>query len=87
LKDYISYDEMQISSMISVSCPTFFINSGSRGNCGRPQKDGSFQRFGVYVGIIGARFERDGLMESEHMLITKAGSRKRLFIFNIFYFI
>jgi hypothetical protein len=71
LKDYISYDEMQISSLLSVACPSFFINNGSRYNKARKQKDDEYERQGVYVGMVGARFEVLEQMESQHILISR----------------
>ena len=41
---------------------------------GNEDSEGSFEKYGVYVGIIGARFERTDLMESQHMLITKVNN-------------
>lgn len=42
LKDYISYDEMLISALISVATPGFFVNNGERRNAG---KQVSFSEF------------------------------------------
>jgi len=58
LVDVLSYDEMAVSALLSVATPTHFINSGSRGNCGKAGEAGSFESQGVYVGVVGARFER-----------------------------
>lgn len=70
LSKLISYDEMQISALLSMSVPTDFINSGSRGNRGRREDDDHHIPEGIYVGSVGARFERQGLMEWEHMVVT-----------------
>lgn len=70
LDEYLSYDEMQISSLIGVSVPTFFINNGSRHNKGKLGLKGEYQEIGVYTGLVGARFEKPGLMEWQHMIIT-----------------
>ncbi len=64
LTEYITYDEMLLSALLGVSCPTRFINSGSRDNRGRLGQEGSFQPAGVIVGMVGARFERYSRMES-----------------------
>jgi len=69
LKDYLSYDEVSLAALIGVSVPTHFINSGSRGNRGQPEKDGTFEKSGVYTALVGARFEREDQMESKHMLV------------------
>lgn len=69
LKDYLSYDEMAIAALFGVSVPTYFINYGDRLNRGRKGSEGTFQEEGVYVGLVGARFEVPGVMEYSHMLI------------------
>jgi len=81
LKDYISYDEMQISALLGVSTPTFFINDGERTNEAKIGVKGSFQEQGVYVGLVGARFERTELtlsprMEFQHMVIEEKQNTK-----------
>jgi hypothetical protein len=70
LKEYLSYDEMQIAALLGVSVPTYFINEGDRYNRGEPGKKGSFEEEGIYVGLVGARFEKPELMEWQHMVIT-----------------
>lgn len=70
LDQYISYDEMQLSALLGMSTPTHFINSGSRNNRAQSGIPNTFERSGVYIGLVGARFERPGKMEWEHMLIT-----------------
>eukprot|EP00747_Dinoflagellata_sp_TGD_P179159 gnl/TRDRNA2_/TRDRNA2_29480_c0_seq1.p1 gnl/TRDRNA2_/TRDRNA2_29480_c0~~gnl/TRDRNA2_/TRDRNA2_29480_c0_seq1.p1 ORF type:complete len:538 (+),score=69.77 gnl/TRDRNA2_/TRDRNA2_29480_c0_seq1:43-1656(+) len=71
LSSYISYDEMQISALLGVSVPTVFINAGDRGNLGQPGEPGSFVEEGVYVGQVGCRFERPGLMEWQQFVVTE----------------
>ncbi len=70
LSDYISYDEMQLATLIGVSVQTFFINAGNRNNQGKPAAPGCYEKQGVYVGLVGARFEKPGLMEWQHIIIT-----------------
>ena len=69
LRDYLSYDEMQISALIGVSTPTFFINDGDRFNEGRPSTT-PIEEEGIYTGLVGARFEKPSLMEWQHMIVT-----------------
>lgn len=71
LANYLSYDEIQISALIGVSVPTHFINDGSRHNCSVPQDPNDFESKGIYVGLVGARFEKEGFMEWQHMIVTK----------------
>lgn len=70
LADYLSYDEMQISALLGISVPTYFINNGSMQNKGVPGAPGSYQEEGVYVALVGARFEKPNHMEWQHMIIT-----------------
>jgi len=70
LEELLSYDEMPISALLGVSVPTHFVNAGARDNRGRPGAPGSFEPRGVYVGLVGARFEVPGRMEWRHCLVT-----------------
>jgi hypothetical protein len=69
ISELLSYHEMQLSSLIAVSTPTHFINSGSRGNCGKIGNPGTYEPSGVYVAQVGARFERNERMESEYCYV------------------
>lgn len=75
LQEYLTYDEMCISSLIGICSPTYFINNGNRNNCGSlmdlNEEDGidAFERFGYYAGLVGARFERKDRMESRFILV------------------
>ena len=64
----MSYDEMALAALIGVSTPTLFINRGDRHNRGRPGEPGGFVGSGVYTGLVGARFERRGRMEWNHII-------------------
>jgi hypothetical protein len=70
LERLLSYDEIQIAALMGVSVPTRFINRGDRRNQGAPGPPGSFEESGVYVGLVGARFEKEGLMEWAHIMVT-----------------
>ena len=70
LSDYLSYDEMQIAALLGVSVPTYFINNGDRNNKAQPGLPGTYEPKGIYAGLVGARFERQGLMEWQHIIIT-----------------
>jgi hypothetical protein len=67
LQDYMSYDEIELSSFLSISIFTPFINPGSRENSGRPESN--CQPNGIYIGQNGARFERHCKMEWRYMVI------------------
>lgn len=71
LEDYISYDEMQVAAFLGISTPTYFINDGARDNAGRLGLFNTYEESGVYTGLVGARFEKPGLMEYQHMIITQ----------------
>jgi hypothetical protein len=68
LAEYLSYDEIMLSSLIGVSGHSFFINDGNRSNCGIPGRAGTFEERGVIVGLVGARFEREERMDSVFIL-------------------
>ena len=74
---YINYDEMQMSAFISVSVPTYFINSGSRINRAVITNPINHISEGIYIASVGARFEKQsepgkqGKMEYEYIVIDK----------------
>ncbi|MBP6892142.1 DUF4804 domain-containing protein [Candidatus Babeliales bacterium] len=70
LQEYLSYDEMQIAALVGVSVPTFFINNGNRYNKGIKSKNNDYEKEGVFVGLVGARFEKPNLMEWQHIIVT-----------------
>jgi len=70
LCDYLSYDEMAIAALLGVSVSTYFINDGNRNNKAQQGAYGSYEQEGIYVGLVGARFEKEGLMEWQHMIVT-----------------
>ncbi|CAK4020542.1 Hypothetical predicted protein [Lecanosticta acicola] len=68
LGEYLSYDEIMLSSLIGVSGPSYFINDGGRNNCGRVGEAGTFEDRGIIMGVVGARFEREDRMDSVFIL-------------------
>ncbi|KAK8016936.1 hypothetical protein PG993_015125 [Apiospora rasikravindrae] len=74
LRDYLSYDEIMLGSLLGVSGPSYFINDGNRYNRARPGKPGTFEPRGIIAGLVGARFEREGKMDRQLML--SAGHNK-----------
>lgn len=71
----MSYDELLLSALFCLASPTFFINNGDRKNCGRIAFDVStFEQEGIFVGVVGTRFERTSKMESIHMLVSQKES-------------
>ena len=70
LQDYLSYDEIAISALLGVSSPTYFINSGGRFNLGNPGNPGEYTEHGIYIGLVGPRFEIDDQMESRFLVLN-----------------
>ena len=70
LRDYLSYDEMDVSALLGVAVPTYLINDGARDNDALVGAEGSFEEEAVIVDQVGCRFERKGLMEYKHMVAT-----------------
>ncbi|KAK8064542.1 hypothetical protein PG994_007180 [Apiospora phragmitis] len=73
LRDYLSYDEMMLGSLLGVSGPSYFINDGGRYNRARPGQPGTFEPRGVIAGLVGARFERAGRMDHQLMISNSGG--------------
>ena len=70
LSEYLSYDELLISALCGISSPTHFINDGSRRNCGKLMD--KYPMEGIYIGLVGARFEKPNVMEHLLMIITES---------------
>ncbi|KAI1382649.1 uncharacterized protein F4822DRAFT_435325 [Hypoxylon trugodes] len=64
LEESLTYDEIMLGSLLGVSGRSGFINSGSRRNRAQLGKPGEYETNGIIVGLVGARFERPGLMDS-----------------------
>ncbi|KAI9342935.1 hypothetical protein BDR26DRAFT_859041, partial [Obelidium mucronatum] len=74
LEQYMTFDEMALAALIGVSAPTLFINNGARHNNARPDPPGTFTPFGIYTGLVGARFEVEDAMESVYILVSEKQS-------------
>ncbi|KAJ8890496.1 hypothetical protein PR048_010005 [Dryococelus australis] len=72
LIDCLSYDELKLSALLSVSSYSYFINNGNRNNNGVPDRNmQGLHRAGVVIGLTGTRFERPNKMDWEEIIITK----------------
>jgi len=67
LAEYLSYDEIALSALVGVSAETYLINRGDRFNRGKRSDD--CVASATYVGLVGTRFERPGLMEWRHCVV------------------
>ncbi|XP_028163874.1 uncharacterized protein LOC114355289 isoform X2 [Ostrinia furnacalis] len=70
LRDCLSYDEMKIAALVSVSGRTVCINDGTRKNAGVVRED-NVESEAIIIGVIGPRFKRTNRMEYEDMLVTE----------------
>ncbi|KAK5009816.1 hypothetical protein LTR28_013256, partial [Elasticomyces elasticus] len=66
--EYLSYDEIMLSSLVGVSGSSFFINDVNRYNHAMPGRPRTFHERGIIVSLIGPRFERQDRMDSVHIL-------------------
>ena len=66
MTDYLTYEEMMISSLIGVSGYTAYLNDGRRSNKGALELDKACKE-GIQIGLVGARFERKGRMDSVYV--------------------
>uniref|UniRef100_A0A6P4EE63 Uncharacterized protein LOC108039183 n=1 Tax=Drosophila rhopaloa TaxID=1041015 RepID=A0A6P4EE63_DRORH len=72
LAKVLSYDDIKLSALLSVSSYTEFVNEGERTNCGRVDRDTkTLQQSGIIVGMIGARLSRRNLMEFQDIVIAR----------------
>eukprot|EP01041_Mallomonas_annulata_P011756 gene11756-24654_t len=72
LSNLMSYEEMPLAALLSVSVPTRFINKGGRYNEGVLETmTDEYQPSGIFIGSVGARFEVPDRMEWTHMMITE----------------
>ena len=69
IENFLTYEEIKISALIQLSTETLLINSGGRDNNGVPGPEGTFIKEAVYVGAVGARFEKRGKMDHEDCVI------------------
>lgn len=70
LKNYQSYFEMSLAAFVSMFVPTHFINQGDRDNEGIATSADRHEEKGIYVGMVGSRFEKPRYMEYAHMIIN-----------------
>lgn len=76
LRDHLSWDEVFISSLISVSAKTPFLYNGCRNIRDADTKDGHYAAddghvpMGVYTGSVGSYFSRPDCLDHRFMVVT-----------------
>ena len=68
---YNDYHDIYLASLCSYGGPTHVINDGNRNNNGVPGVRGTYIPKAIYVGCVGARFERPGFMDWQSTVITE----------------
>ena len=71
IKDYMTYDEIKLAALVSVSSKSIFINDGAKMNQGLLGAKGSFEENGIIIGQVGPRFHRKQKMEFIDCAITQ----------------
>lgn len=77
IDNYLTYNELELSALLSISIKTPFINNGNRFNNGIPSNKNDYEKEGIYIGQVGPRFEVPGYMEWKHMVITPEQNTKK----------
>jgi len=76
IEDYMTYDEIKLAALLQVSSPVLPINSGNRFNDGMAGNDPPHVKEAVYVGVVGARFEKKDCMEYQDVLLEETEPEK-----------
>ena len=70
-KNFLTYDEIALSALISVSVPTQFINNGHISNKGITSLN-YYDRKAIYTACVGPRFEKKNEMEYSYIIVSKS---------------
>ncbi|KAF2895284.1 hypothetical protein ILUMI_10895 [Ignelater luminosus] len=70
LNKCLSYDELKLSALLSVSSYSSFINDGNRYNEGITTKV-NIESDGIIIGLIGTRLEKPKVMEFQEIIIAE----------------
>ena len=73
--EYLTYPEIQLSSLLLVSSNTRFLNNCGRQNKGIPGAPNSFHPRGVIVGVVGPRFALLDQMDTKFMFVHQASTK------------
>ncbi len=75
---YMCYEELELSPYVNLIADTTNINNGDRYNRGTPAANPeSFEKDGVIIAAVGARYEVPGKMEYKHSVTTKESASQR----------
>lgn len=78
LENCLSYDEIKLSALLSVSSHSYFINDGDRNNCGVFEENRTkVEENGVIIGLIGPRLEKPEVMEYREIVVTEEQNTHR----------
>eukprot|EP01006_Ploeotia_vitrea_P013595 TRINITY_DN3550_c0_g1_i1.p1 TRINITY_DN3550_c0_g1~~TRINITY_DN3550_c0_g1_i1.p1 ORF type:complete len:511 (+),score=21.80 TRINITY_DN3550_c0_g1_i1:2-1534(+) len=70
VENYMTYKEIKFAALVFVSSFSAFINDGNRYNQGRlAGNPSSYEKQGVIIGCVGARYERPGQMDWQDSLV------------------
>lgn len=72
IKKCLSYDEIKLSALLSVSSYSYFINDGNRHNNAVIDSNRSkIQGEGIIIGLIGTRLELENVMEYQELVVSR----------------
>ena len=72
----MTYDEGKLAALLGASTKTVTINRGERLNSGIPSEKDDFEKFGVIVGLVGPRMNKNTVMESQELRVTEEQNTK-----------
>ena len=75
-RDYLTYDEGKLAALLGASTKTVTINRGERLNSGIPSEKDDFEKFGVIIGLVGPRMNKNTVMESQELRVTEEQNTK-----------
>ncbi|XP_044260793.1 uncharacterized protein LOC123008834 [Tribolium madens] len=78
LDNCLSYDEIRLAALVSVSSHTVFLNDGSRQNEGKFENEReNIQDGGVIIGLVGPRLHKRKVMECREIIRSKEQNIKK----------
>ncbi|XP_050513121.1 uncharacterized protein LOC126888790 isoform X2 [Diabrotica virgifera virgifera] len=72
MENYMTYDELKLSSLLAISSYTYFINEGHRKNRAEHQEDrNKIEEEGIIIGLVGPRLHKTGAVENQEIVYSK----------------